>query len=407
MNEFQNNNVNLDNGFNNQNFKPKKYKISLGIVILILVFALICVIAALLYKSNKLPFVDKKVDEDTIVNEDDEYDYRGFVTDYRKLPKDNKYMKMLREFDSLTFGNLQGVLEGIINVKNQELYKVSIDTNNMMLIKVVSQDHIAFGAIDGNNLLNDIHFYSDLELLKDREIIISEVDEIEHTYNGWKYGKIESRADSEVCLYPIYSENRLLTVWVIYIDSMNFKYMSEQQYENFYKKLIDCFEVEYIGKYNSEDEDKYTNTLTYKDLSEKKITEKLVVDMKSNFYIEDYFGNVFDLPDSTSLGYSLISKDLKYSVGLESDKENRIDEFKNSTFPKFIVESRLVNDEETYVVSGEDGIFYYLIIPKDEETVCITLDREEGRDSYFDYDYDFVKVQTEEALEYLEKYLFK
>ena len=109
MNEFQNNNVNLDNGFNNQNFKPKKSKISLGIVILILVFALICVIAALLYKSDKLPFVDKKVDEDTIVNEDDEYDYRGFVTDYRKLPKDNKYMKMLREFDSLTFGNLQGV----------------------------------------------------------------------------------------------------------------------------------------------------------------------------------------------------------------------------------------------------------------------------------------------------------
>ena len=58
-------------------------------------------------------------------------------------------------------------------------------------------------------------------------------------------------------------------------------------------------------------------------------------------------------------------------------------------------------------VSDEEGDFYYLVIPKEEETIYITLKREDGRDSYFDYDFDFVEVQTEEALEYLEKYLFK
>ena len=282
-----------------------------GIIIIIsIVIVLILIIGLILLVINKNkydPSYEIITNLTTISNANKLYDYYN----------DYNYGKILKS---------SGVFEGLYEINNSDVYKISIDTSNLMFfersdssIKNVN----TFYFLDNENIEQTvaIRVYDGINYSSD----IYEITGKKYTYNDWIF-------DRYTYNYKLSKDpNQKACIEISILGDGKYEKLAEDKFIDFSKKLINCIKVEYQGKINSSNKNKCQNELSTVDMSNIKLSSKIGLNLLNNTKVK-YVANQAGLTVSEHIyGFETNSGD---SFEFAEMKYFSLTEYKN-LFPDF------------------------------------------------------------------------
>ena len=431
---YQNNNLNNNNMNNNvQNNKPKKSNKGILTILVALIFVvLIAIVGLFIFKNmnknknnNQVPTntVDTSVESITA-------DEKGLMSiDFSTLPEDNEYLKDVDSQKAYKILKPTGTVEGLLNITDEDIYKVTIDTDNIMIFKGAKAYNADFIMLDIDGLAHEAVFsvtdkedeykklmttdpvgeeaeeQTDNQTEESAEEQVEEQadnqveDEIDRVmYKEWSYRKTE---DGGVCFHPFNRHDGDYAIASFTVKGDNFKDMSDEKFAEFMETVIDCIKLERTEEFNPDNGIEYSNILSNVDMYNIPISNGIVLDLATHFKIDTY--TIQGYPDAVSTTVDknslvLDSKDDRYRVTINESTEKTLEEIKNdaNTY-HYNWESVSINDEEAFIEYKEDGKFRALYIDRDGVIITIGV-AGLGEDK---------NVSMEDAVNYLGENLFK
>lgn len=398
--EYTNNNIyKVDASYQNQDFKPKKSKKGLIILLIVIIVVTIIAIGVLFWFKNKASDnTNSQVATNSIETTDkNEKNGCAMALDLTSIQKDNKYIKCADSQDSYRILKPYGNVEGIVNITDDDIYKVTINTDNFMIFEGGGELCANFLFLDA-----DGEGHKSLFIITDDEDAYDEITSSdtkskgkEYSYNDWKYCKIKGGC---ICYYTFERYENDYVVASMSINGDNFEDMSESDYKEFSEAVIDRINLERIGEYNSGDGVEYPNILSNVDLSDIVVSDSIKLDLLSNYNVLLYVIKQYDGEYTVENQLRLDSKDGKYIVFItESDAKTIKVVEEDAILNKHTWETCLINDEEVYIELWENGSFGELHIDNNGEIISISL-MGTGTERTVSY---------EDAINYLGETLFK
>lgn len=428
---YQNNNFNNNNMNNNvQNNKPKKSSKGILTILVVLIFvALIAIVGLFIFmnmnknknkNNNQVPTntVDTSIESITA-------DEKGLMSiDFSTLPEDNEYLKEVDSQKDYKILKPTGTVEGLLNITNEDIYKVTIETDNIMIFKAAKEYNADFIMLDVDGLAHEAMFsvtdkedeYKKLMTLDGAEESEEEAEEQadnpsdnqsdkqteEQTdrvsYKEWSYRKID---EGGVCYHPFNRHDDDFAIASFTVKGDNFKDMSDEQFAEFMEAVIDCIKLERTEAFNPDNGIEYNNILSNVDMYNIPISNGIVLDLATHFKVDTY--TIQGYPDAISTtadqnSLVLDSKDNKYRVTINESTEKTLEEIeKDANTYHNNWESVSINDEEAFIEYKEDGKFRGLYIDRDGVVITIGV-AGLGEDK---------NVSMEDAVNYLGENLFK
>jgi hypothetical protein len=197
-NNFNNNNV--------QNNKPKKSSKGILTILVALIFvALIAIVGLFIFKNMNKNKNNNQVPTNTVDTsvENITADEKGLMSiDFSTLPEDNEYLMDVDSQKDYKILKPTGTVEGLLNITDEDIYKVTIDTDNIMIFKGAREYNADFIMLDAEGAAHEAVFS-----VTDKEDDYNELTATdnedkgeEQTFNEWKYCKIK---DGCVAYYPL------------------------------------------------------------------------------------------------------------------------------------------------------------------------------------------------------------
>lgn len=360
------NSPNTNNTNNNNSSKGAK-KILLIAIILLFIVIVVAGIIVFLHKDDSNQSVENQVDnsyeEDTTT--DETTDSHAAITELSKLSKNSSISERIKEYNSLKTTQVTGTFEGLFNLNYEDIYKISVDTNDMLLFNSSEEDKATFYMANTDNTMSIISF----ELIYDKkskfEEITSEDDEkgTIYEYNDWKYYLLD---ESAIIYYAFNRREEDDAILCLTVEDEFISEMSEESFKDLMEMIIDCIDIEHIGEYDAdklEDADSQehacTNVLLFDDMSKIVISDKITLNFAPEYRIRRNSNMVGT--DSTEYIHNLLSatRDGKtYSLTVEETKGKSIEKITQDLKEQnYTVESCDLNGTDAYIFYDEDGIF--------------------------------------------------
>ena len=349
--------------------------------------------------------------------------------DFSTLPEDNEYLKDVDSQKAYKILKPTGTVEGLLNITDEDIYKVTIDTDNIMIFKGAKAYNADFIMLDIDGLAHEAVFsvtdkedeykklmtidtvgeeaeeQTDNQTEESAEEQVEEQtdnqveDEIDRvSYKEWSYRKTE---DGGVCFHPFNRHDDDFAIASFTVKGDNFKDMSDEKFAEFMETVIDCIKLERTEEFNPDNGIEYSNILSNVDMYNIPISNGIVLDLATHFKIDTY--TIQGYPDAVSTTVDknslvLDSKDDRYRVTINESTEKTLEEIKNdaNTY-HYNWESVSINDEEAFIEYKEDGKFRGLYIDRDGVIITIGV-AGFGEDK---------NVSMEDAVNYLGENLFK
>lgn len=391
----------LNNGVN-QNVEAKKSHKGVVIFIIILIIVVICaVVGFFLYKNDMLPFLSEKSEDSTTEDVAEVDDNSLMVTDFSSLPKDNRYLKDADSQDTYKILKPYGNVEGLLNISDEDIYKVTINTENMMMFYGGVEYGATFNLLDTDGNIHKAMFMTIIDDEHLYEITISETTEgkgKEHTYKDWTYFKVNGGCTMNYLLNRYEDDYSFFT---FSIGGDNFKNMSDEDFSKFIEVVIDRINIERVGEYNSDDGIEYSNFFTNVDMNNIVISDSIKMDLLANFKINLYLVQSYFDDSSSSITQNYLrldDKDEKYCVIINETNSKTLKEYEDmANEAGYRWESVFINDEEVFAELGSDDNFRFLWIESDGEIIQIAMSNINDRED----------IKFEDAVNYLGEMLFK
>lgn len=291
--------------------KVKEKRKLKNIMVLFIIVLFLSTIIVLVLKNNK--------------KEEKNYNlYSKIITDLNTVSNDNKHKK---SYDELNFGKLlkaSGTYEGLFDMGNEDIYKITMNTNNLLFYFGSTKDTSQLYMLDTNHNLVHVGFLVLNNIDAYKEITSkSEKKGTEFTYNNWTYCKIKG---GSINYYKLARSQEDVAVIQLGINYDGIQYLNEKEYKELSEALIDCFKIEYYGKKNINDSKKYSNILFSTDMENIKLSDNIKLDLTTNTEIKQIFNDTA----TKSNKIQIISKDDKFSFWIIETKDMSVKEWMNS-----------------------------------------------------------------------------
>ena len=374
--DMNSNNMNTNN-MNNSNGSKKATKVLIIAIVLLLIVIIASGIVLFLHSKgaftktnqntvNQIDTIDNEID--TTGNETS--DSYAIVTELSKLPKSHAVTKKIEEYNSLKTATITGKFEALFNLNYEDIYKIAVDTNDMLFFNSSKEDEATFYMVFTDDATCPVSF----ELIYDEQQKFDELtSESEekgtiYTYNDWKY----YLTDEGVVIYYAFNrsegDNAILCLT---IEDETFNEMSEDTYKDVSQKLVDCVSMEHIGKYAIEKyeeadskERACTNVLVPDDIGEITISDTIKLNLKTNFVIKA-ISNMAKM-NSNEFITNTINADVRtgetrsgeYSIAIKEEKGKTVSQMRKTYEENdYKVEPCDLNGTEAFVSYNAEGVF--------------------------------------------------
>ena len=371
------------NNTNNNGSKGAK-KILLIAIILLLIVIVVAGIIVFLHAKDSNQEVENEVDTTYEENTAEEtIDSYMVVTDLSKLPKDNPISKKIEEFNSLKISKVTGTFEGVFNLNYEDIYKISVDTNDMLMFNSSEEDKATFYIADMEDTMCPLSF----ELIYDKEDEFEELTtESEekgtiYEYNKWKYYMLD---ESAVLYYAFNRSEDDDAVLSLNLDAEVISEMSEKEFKDISEMIIDCVDIKHIGKYDADKleeadsvENTCTNVLAPADMNKVVISDTISLDLSSHFKVRGISNRVNSYSDQFITNSLTASREGKtYLLTVDETKGESIEDIKDKMKGyDFTIEDCDLYGIQAYVAYDKNKVFKELFFSVGDITYRIGYDK--------------------------------
>ncbi len=371
------------NNTNNNGSKGAK-KILLIAIILLLIVIVVAGIIVFLHSKDLNQEVENEVDTTYEENTAEEtIDSYMVVTELSKLPKDNPISEKIEEFNSLKISKVTGTFEGLFNLNYEDIYKISVDTNDMLMFNSSEEDKATFYIADMEENMCPLSF----ELIYDKEdefeALTTESEEkgTIYEYNKWKYYMLD---ESAVIYYAFNRSEDDDAVLSLNLDAEVISEMSEKEFKDISEMIIDCVDIKHIGKYDADKleeadsvENTCTNVLAPADMNKVVISDTISLDLSSNFKVRGISNRVNSYSNQFITNSLTASREGKtYLLTVDETKGESIEDIKDKMKGyDFTIEDCDLYGIQAYVAYDNNKVFKELFFSVDDITYRIGYDK--------------------------------